>query len=205
MQIGTTELAWIGGGALLGLLLLNRSASSAPRLPGGARQYVPGSPEAIALFEQAADVAGLPRSWARKEGLHYVLDRESSGLVGQPNYTWDHVFGRGFHEPENAHLWPRAWELLRQGEIPARSSATGLGQLKLRKVDAFYPDGRAGIGDPLNEAVGMLRYIEDRYGNPDVVGEYYRLPKCSDIGVNPDLSYYSPRAFEFGCKPGGGY
>jgi len=36
----------------------------------------------------------------------------------------------------------------------------------LTNVDAYYPDGRRGIGDPLNEAVGMLRYIHATYGDP---------------------------------------
>jgi hypothetical protein len=195
-------MMWIGGGILAGIVLTaGRRSSSAVR----ARQYPPYAPRTVALFEEAARRAGFPPSWGSDHGLHYVLDGESSGWVGRPNYTWDDLFGEDFNKPQNADQWPRAWAYLRRGEIPVRSSATGLGQLLLRKVDAFYPDGRAGIGDPMNEAIGMLRYIEDRYGSPSVAGRYYALPKCSDIGVDPDLSYYSPRAFEFGCKPGGGY
>mgnify|MGYP003467014399 CR=1 FL=1 len=57
---------------------------------------------------------------------------------------------------------------LKSGRISARSSATGLGQLLLSNVDKYYPNGRAGIGDPVQEAAGMLAYIKDRYGSPDV-------------------------------------
>jgi SLT domain-containing protein len=57
--------------------------------------------------------------------------------------------------------------------IRARSSASGLGQLLLANVDEHYPDGRAGIGDPLNEAAGMLSYIKKRYGNPDEAWRMY--------------------------------
>jgi SLT domain-containing protein len=42
-----------------------------------------------------------------------------------------------------------------------------MGQLLLRNVDRYYPDGRAGIGNPMSEAIGMLRYIQDRYGSPE--------------------------------------
>ena len=43
----------------------------------------------------------------------------------------------------------------------------------LSNVDRYYPDGRAGIGDPVNEAAGMLAYIRDRYGNPDNAWSQY--------------------------------
>lgn len=57
--------------------------------------------------------------------------------------------------------------------IGAKSTASGLGQLLLSNVDKYYPDGRKGIGDPINESVGFMRYIADRYGNPDVAREMY--------------------------------
>ncbi len=64
-------------------------------------------------------------------------------------------------------------EELRNGQKTTRSSATGLGQLLLSNVDRYYPDGRQGIGDPLQEAAGMLRYIQDRYGTPDNAWRLY--------------------------------
>ena len=55
-----------------------------------------------------------------------------------------------------------------------QSSATGLGQLtqtniKLKNPDGtykYYPRGLDSIGVPLDEAIGMLKYIKDRYQTP---------------------------------------
>jgi hypothetical protein len=55
-----------------------------------------------------------------------------------------------------------------------QSSATGLGQLtqtniKLKNTDGtfkYYPRGLDSIGVPLDEAIGMLKYIKDRYQTP---------------------------------------
>ena len=117
--------------------------------------YPPRAAVTIQLFEEAARRANLPPSWASSHGLHRILDRESEGVVGKLNYTY------GNRSTERVHAE------LRRGVITARSSATGLGQLLLSNVERYYPSGRAGIGDPMEEAIGMLRYIKDRYGNPD--------------------------------------
>lgn len=117
--------------------------------------YPPRAAVTIQLFEEAARRANLPTSWASSHGLHRILDRESEGVVGKLNYTY------GNRSTERVHAE------LRRGVITARSSATGLGQLLLSNVERYYPSGRAGIGDPMEEAIGMLRYIKDRYGNPD--------------------------------------
>lgn len=133
--------------------------------------YPPRSAQAYALFELAARRLGVPdpRGWARSPGLHNLLDRESDGRVGRPNYT----YGERAADPAR---WAAIHAELRRGRISSgmrvrgkfvKSSATGLGQLLLKNVDRYYPDGRAGIGDPLNEAIGMLAYIRDRYGDPD--------------------------------------
>lgn len=132
-------------------------AAEPTHTPGGLRiqtQYRPFAQDTIRLFEEAATKAGLPRSWASSPGLHNLLRRESHGEVGKLNYTYGSRSEREVHAE------------LRAGIISARSSATGLGQLLLSNVDAYYPSGRAGIGDPLEEAVGMLRYIDARYGSP---------------------------------------
>jgi hypothetical protein len=214
-------LPWVMGAGALYLLFRAPGAGAAGGIASGRvpQQFAPYSSQAIALFTEAARVAGLPASWARSDGLHYVMDHESSGWVGRPNYTYQVPYGDGAHRSaRGAEVWPQVWAELRADNITARSSATGLGQLKLGKVKRFYPDGVAGIGDPLNEAVGMLLYIEDRYDTPDIAGRYYALPKCTDIGIDPS-SYrysngdtgvrYSKRALsEYGgpdCKPGGGY
>jgi len=123
-------------------------------------RYEPNSDEAKQLFTAAAVYAGLPSTWASAPGLHHIMRKESDGWVGRPNYT----YGRRSRQHSS---WPAVHEELRRGRKTTRSSATGLGQLILSNVDAYYPSGRLGIGDPFEEAVGMLRYIKQRYGNPD--------------------------------------
>ncbi len=127
----------------------------APRLA----VYPPGSAEQVALFQEAARLIGVPEAWASDRGLVRLLQAESGGRVGIPNYT----YGQRHRDPSQ---WSAVHDELRAGRITARSSATGLGQLLLSNVDRHYPSGRAGIGDPLEEAAGMLSYIRSRYGNP---------------------------------------
>lgn len=131
--------------------------------------YPPGSQKQVQLFRAAAKLVGVPEAWASDRGLRFVLAHESGGVVGIPNYTY------GWRAKEAA-CWPKIHQELRAGinssGIPRegkviKSSATGLGQLLLSNVDGFYPNGRAGIGDPLQEAAGMLAYIEKRYGSPE--------------------------------------
>jgi LysM repeat protein len=141
-------------------------ADAAPGEYPRMQRYEPGSAEAKALFREAARVAGVPQSWADSHGLHQILRRESNGQVGIPNYT----YGSRRNSPEGVAA---IHDELRNGQITARSSATGLGQLLLSNVDRYYPNGRAGIGDPVQEAAGMLRYIQDRYGNPDNAWRLY--------------------------------
>lgn len=120
--------------------------------------YPPGSPEAVNLFKEAAREAGVPESWATDPALQELLRKESSGRVGIPNYT----YGKNLSPEQIAQIQ----EDLRAGKRTTSSSATGLGQLTLANVDQFYPGGRSGIGNPRSEAVGMLRYISNRYGTP---------------------------------------
>lgn len=150
------------GSVVLGglvLLLARRRRPAATPYPRQA-VYPPGSGAQIALFEAAARLARLPVAWARSAGLANILRRESGGRTGVPNFT----YGDRAKDPAR---WPEIWTELRRGVVTARSSATGLGQLLLSNVDKHYPSGRAGIGDPLEEAVGMLRYIAARYGDPE--------------------------------------
>ena len=129
-------------------------------------QYKPFSPEARQLFVAAARLVGVPEEWAHSQGLHQILKRESNGMVGVPNYT----YGR---RKTNRASWASVHAELRRGRKRAKSSATGLGQLLLGNVDKYYPQGRAGIGDPLNEAAGMLAYIKARYGTPARAWQLY--------------------------------
>ena len=121
--------------------------------------YPPGSPEQVRLFEEAARRVGVPESWASDPGLINILRRESNGRVGVPNYTYG-------ARARNPAQWASVHQELKNGRKTARSSATGLGQLLLSNVDRYYPNGRAGIGNPVEEAAGMLAYIKDRYGHP---------------------------------------
>lgn len=146
-----TWLFW-GGLAAGGLLLLAVFRRK--------DRYVPGSSEQKTLFQIAALRAGVPASWGSSPALVSVLAHESDGWVGRPNYTY------GDRAKDHA-LWPSVWSELKQGVRSTRSSATGFGQLILENVDKYYPSGRAGIGVPMDEAVGMLKYIKDRYGSPD--------------------------------------
>jgi len=174
--------------AAVGVWLLSRNGSGS----FAAKRFVPGSAKARELFRFAAVKAGLPIAWGDSEALHYILARESGGWVGRPNYTL-RTRAQGY-DPKAK--WPQAWALIKQVakariatgknvSFPTSSSATGLGQLlampewdkygKLHKsnVMRFYPQGLDGIGDPVNEAVGMLKYIASRYGSPEVARSVY--------------------------------
>jgi hypothetical protein len=177
----------IGSGGILALLFTRKSSAD---------RYAPGSAEAKALFRRAARRAGVPVAWADSDGLHYILRRESGGWVGRPNYT----YGSALKDPANRDRWPEVWAELRQGIKSTRSSATGLGQLLLSNAERYYPDGREGIGDALNEATGMLKYIQRNYGDPDRAGRAYQLDRCPP-GVSPShMNWLSA-----GCKSHEGY
>ena len=133
--------------------------------------YPPDSPEAIALFTEAAKQNGQPEEWGADPGLHNILRRESAGWVGRPNFTYGREgagerFGADISSPESRERWPEVWDELKSGTKGAKSTATGLGQLILGNTDTYYPSGRDGIGEPIEEARGMLAYIEARYQDP---------------------------------------
>jgi hypothetical protein len=129
-------------------------------------QYKPGSREAKRLFRAAARLAGLPERWASSPALHNILRSESNGVVGVPNYTYG---SRRDHKSQ----WDDIHRELKRGVITAVSSATGLGQLLSYNVETYYPAGLKGIGVPVQEAAGMLRYIASRYGSPENAWRLY--------------------------------
>jgi hypothetical protein len=138
------------------------------------RRYAPGTPEQVALFEQAARLANLPTSWASDPAFVDLLRRESGGWVGRPNYEY-----KGRSRIADRGRWPSVWAELRAGRITAYSSATGLGQLTLSNVDTYYPGAtktqkRAGIGKALPEAIGMLRYIKSRHKTPALALRFHK-------------------------------
>ncbi len=132
------------------------------------KRYVPFSKETITLFKSAARKAGLPEEWADNEALHMILKSESNGWVGRPNYTYGDL-----SKLDNSSRWSEVHDEIKRGERSTRSTATGLGQLIVGNVDRYYPSGRNGIGDPEEEAIGMLKYIKDRHGDPDTAWANY--------------------------------
>ena len=113
-----------------------------------------------AIYREAARLAGVPQEWIDSPALRKLVAHESAGRVGVPNYT----YGRKYADPR---FWDDIHQQLRYGEITAKSSATGLGQLLRSNVVKYYPSGVEGIGDPVEEAAGQLGYIKDIYKNPE--------------------------------------
>jgi hypothetical protein len=145
-------------------------------------RYPPHSPEAKLLFRKAAAIAGLPESWANEPGTHNIMAKESGGWVGRPNYKFNLLFGKNFNDPGRRGEWGKAHQIIRLDESSSQgkkrhpgfnSRASGLGQMQPGSIKKMYPDGFKGVGDPLNEAVGYLRYIASRYGSPHVAYSVY--------------------------------
>lgn len=171
---------------LLPLLLGRRGGGGSKRF--NKERYKPGSLEQIELFEAAAEHLGVPRSWAKSDSLQTLLWKESNGgWVGIPNYEYkSDRWGANVSNPDNRGDWPGLWAHLRAGgEPPKGRGATGLGQMILTNIPRHYPDGFQGIGDPWNEAVGMLSYINARWKSPDRAWECYKAGVCtSGVGID---------------------
>jgi hypothetical protein len=129
-------------------------------------RFAPHSKKAKRLFRAAAAIAGVPQSWAGSRGLHNILSSESNGVVGIPNYTYG-------SRKADRRQWPKIHDEIKRGILTAVSSATGLGQLLNYNVRSYYPAGVRGIGVPIQEAAGMLRYIKSRYGSPERAWHLY--------------------------------
>nr|CAB4128609.1 hypothetical protein UFOVP114_47 [uncultured Caudovirales phage] len=144
-----------------------------PPVPAPPYYYKPGSKAMVALFQQAAAQAGLPASWAALPSLANLVSHESGGYVGRPNYVYGNIWLE-----KNWQKWPALWQQWQMGKFPAISSrANGLGMLQPGNIKKFYPGGYAGIGNPLAEAVGMLRYIKSVYGTPDKAWAVWQTKK----------------------------
>src|SRR5262249_24940192 len=111
----------------------------------------------------------IPESWASNPDLYSLMQKESGGRVGVPNYT----FGNMSHDSAR---WGDVHRRLKAGEVWTESTATGLFQLTRPHLQKYYPDGMQGIGDKYNEIIGGLRYIQDRkgYGSPDAAWDFHR-------------------------------
>jgi len=64
------------------------------------------------------------------------------------------------------HLWDDVRELIINGEYVTDSTANGLAQMIREHVINHYPSGLQGMGISIEEAIGLLSYISDRYHNP---------------------------------------
>lgn len=148
--------------------------------------FEPRTQKAVDLLTEALRLAGLPEEWAMLESTHYILEKESGGQVGRPNYRYSDLPGRSpqriLNIQEIPEKWPEVWEAAKQGKpgfydpqgrSNEGSTATGLGQLLTDNVKKFYPGGVNGIGDAKAEAVGYVRYIHSRYGDPDTARSVY--------------------------------
>lgn len=165
----------------------------APGSPGNPRQppswangvevFPPFSEKLQELMRQAisyiqshptAGSTQVTEEWVDSSAFHLLYSYESwGGCVGIPNY----YYGERTHQP---HTWPTIWDELRQGIKTSRrnaqgeqSTATGLGQMILANVKAYYPDKENSIGIALDELIGMLRYIADRYGSPEAAWAFW--------------------------------
>ena len=161
--------------------------------------------------DKVLDLTKIPLEWATNAQLHRVLGKESGGWVGIPNYTYNYSvgtgdprrslqLGKGAPVERKREKWPICWEQARNFKsghkqkvksdgtvVNQYSSATGLGQCLSRNAAIFYPDGVNGISDALNEAVGMICYIYDRYGDPDTLGTAYGK-KCTFVNSRTGLT-----------------
>jgi|TARA_Y100000310_G_scaffold324189_1_gene385754 hypothetical protein len=181
-------------------------------------EYEPDSVDANELFLAVFEFLDLRASADDMLGLHRVMDRESDGWVGRPNYTYQEVHGDRIHKPSRRDDWPIIWGELRSGNRTARSSAIGLGQLLLGNCNRYMPSRAFGISCPFNEAVGFVRYVLGRYWNPEVearqafvdVWEFYEMDEFEgEKKDRPNGCVYGWRSLAKyggpGLKPGEGY
>ena len=131
-------------------------------------KFPPYSELAIKLLTIAARVAGLPESWAKNKNLHFILDKESKWEVLVLNHTLKSKNISKEEFKEKAISWESIW---------TKSTASGLWQLQLANVDAYYPNWREWLGDPIEEAVWLLKYVKDRYSTPEKAASFWRRNK----------------------------
>lgn len=142
-------------------------------------QLEPGSKETMQLFTLAAmtmkpwmSIEDAKLWWTNRE-LHRILSHESAGIVWRENYTLKNA-GISGSEMKNRSLTRSDLDgnQLAHREFWVISTAVWLGQLTMSN-EWYLPHGRASIWIPLEEAIGMLQYIRDRYGSPEIAGSVY--------------------------------
>lgn len=136
-------------------------------------QYVPWSKECQILFLYACKAANLPKEWAFSESLHRLISKESNGRVWIMNYTFKYKVSspEQFKEVAVKNEWASSGQISRS--LGVRSNATWLWQMLISNVDKYYPDWRKWIWVPISEAIWMLKYIEDRYWNPEIANNMH--------------------------------
>lgn len=113
------------------------------------------------------------KSWGTNEWLHYILSHESDGIVWRENYTLKNTWVHWKEMKERAvKRWDLNGEQLAAREFNVVSTAIWLGQMTMSN-EHLLPNGRNSIWIPLEEAIGMLQYIRDRYGHPDIARKVY--------------------------------
>jgi len=132
------------------------------------KKFPVGSKELTRLIKNASLEAGTPSDWITSKDLQKLIFAESKGVVGAVNYKLK------AKEPDQK----KALDAVRKNKgakmvLGSTSSATGIGQMLQTNVDKYYPSGRDGIGDPMEEMIGMLKYIKARYGTPEKAWKQY--------------------------------
>lgn len=142
-------------------------------------KITPGSKDAIQLFTLAA-MSMKPnmsieeaKQWGMSEDLHFILAHESGWIVWLENYTLKNA-GIDWKTMKNRSLERSDLDgnRLAGSEFWVVSTAIWLGQLTMSN-EYLLPHWRKSIWIPLEEAIGMLQYIRERYGRPDIARKVY--------------------------------
>jgi hypothetical protein len=190
-----------------------------------AERYQPGSEDAKSLMRAACSVLKVDPLIADAKGAHEIMQRESGGWVGRPNYTIQ-LDGLKMSHVNNRARWPEVWAMLKASGSKAPlwppgktvSTACGLGQLLQSNMSHFGMEGLSDFGDPLAEMIAYMRYVRGRYRNPNVsdaqafedAWEFYRMPRFTGKEQDrPANCVYGWKALTKyggpGVKPGEGY
>ncbi len=133
-----------------------------------------------ALFGSAIekyDTTGEFAGWNNKPALHQVVMKESWGIIGRLNYTFQAVadqMGTKINDPQFVtYIHNQLKSGAKASDFWIRSTASWIGQFIRANVLEYYPDGFEWIGDADQESIWMLRYIKERYWTPEnTVAQY---------------------------------
>ena len=154
---------------------------------------------------------------AEQPEINYILAKESGGWVGRPNYRYSDIYAN-IGNPKNRNVWPEAsakaknrvggkWYTTKEASNPTAlknarigSTAIGLGQLvydnvvEYSSVNDYYSTDKE--TKALGEAVGLLSYVIDRYGDAKTawsvygkLGTYYHRFKKTKLKKTSEQGY----------------